>query len=122
MNDRFKFRARHDKSGKWYYFTFDSLIGDGGGDVSVDENAYGVSLSDCSIKNQCTGLKDKNGKLIFEGDIVRIGVEKYLVESLQDFFESKGLKEGEFGEDWSCDNFEIIGNIYENPELLKNEP
>ena len=60
---------------------------------------------------QYTGLKDKNGKEIYEGDIVRIaGYGLYevgypFITLFQSHFEN--------------DVEEIIGNIYENPELLK---
>ena len=57
---------------------------------------------------QCTGLKDKNGKLIYEGDIVKFKN-----------FDNKYYNRL----DWdyvSRFRLEVIGNIYENPELLED--
>lgn len=79
---------------------------------------------------QSTGLTDKNGKEIFEGDILSIETdeENVKVEVSWDseralfVFESKKYSEkealGELFEDNSYP-FKIIGNIYENPELLE---
>lgn len=68
---------------------------------------------------QFTGLKDKNGKEIYEGDVLRF-LDKQIYEKVL-------FKNGMFVREWAeqenplylgLDHFEIIGNIWENPELL----
>lgn len=145
MQDRFKFRYFDNTSGME--------------EISLT-NCYYTNL-DYSKLMQCTGLKDKNGKLIYEGDIVKDLTYLYNVRYLCVFapiFGGLGLmsiqnwKDYNFcRENWEdyCSNsevrrldnrfklanqgnklkcfsmrelkmndYEIIGNIYENPELL----
>ena len=77
---------------------------------------------------QCTGLRDKNGKLIWENDIVRIvynGIE-YIYKVIWDVseldFKATNGKENyksNFQYLTCCEEIEIIENIFDNPELLK---
>jgi uncharacterized phage protein (TIGR01671 family) len=72
---------------------------------------------------QYIGLKDKNGKEIWERDIYKFydyKIETYeikKVEDLTEFLIDYGYWDGEFGVN-SEERFEVIGNIYENPKLL----
>ena len=74
---------------------------------------------------QSTGLKDKNGNEIFEGDILKIERWSTLFKVIWDDFYAKftvkkmieGGKNMDYIVESSC---EIIGNIYENSELIKN--
>ena len=80
---------------------------------------------------QFTGLKDKNNKEIYEGDIVDIGItycgdveisaQKGIVTFEECEFFVKGQKEEYFNLQSIIINKDgkVIGNIYENPELLK---
>lgn len=85
---------------------------------------------------QSTGLFDKNGKEIFEGDIITNGIDIVDVRNHETlgFYTMVNGREVFFGHGTSIEEFEediegfteiaeIIGNIYENPELLeeKNE-
>lgn len=69
---------------------------------------------------QYTGLKDKNGKEIFEGDIVTFRRNgKVIYDAPNWIIKSKDRQGIEFTHPLSVVPIEIIGNIYENPELLE---
>ena len=92
-----------------------------------------ISFDDIELM-QSTGLKDKNGKEIFEGDIITNGISIVDVKShpTLGFYTVVNGVESFFGSNTSIKDFEndveefssvieIIGNIYENPELLEVE-
>ena len=73
---------------------------------------------------QYTGLKDKNNKEIYEGDIFHIGSKKilYVVEWIDCGLKGRQIKNKSWiGFDYWKDDIEVIGNIYENPELMEDE-
>ena len=84
------------------------------------------------ILMQSTGLHDKNGKEIFEGDIITNGIDIVDIKRHQTlgFYTIIDGRESFFGNSISIEGFEedveeftqiteIIGNVYENPELLE---
>ena len=128
MNDRFRFRV-------WYnpqptYGDYPKMLYDAenaydymGASELIPADCFGEILEDKNfIVMQCTGLKDKNGKLIYEGDIVKNKyADNYIVS-----WNNKGF--------WQMDTYaiagfnnliqeemQVIGNIYENKELLEVE-
>jgi len=88
-------------------------------------------IFDGVILMQYTGLKDKNGKEIYEGDIIRKGLDlsSYnLVSDIQEVVfedgcfqgkQQKGIGYIKFALSAYLNEIEVIGNIYESKELLK---
>lgn len=129
MNREIKFRV-WDKPSKKILYPQEVWIRDNGFDSITRKE--GICFSKTNNLNgilmQYTSLKDKNGKEIYEGDIVR-WVDKYRMYETEgiseivwrdtgfDIKDSRMGYEGELLIDW--DDLEVIGNIYENPELLK---
>jgi uncharacterized phage protein (TIGR01671 family) len=78
------------------------------------------------IALQYTGLKDKNGREIYEGDIVYMSeygdypMEVYWHENMVKWFMKNSIGNTDHLYMQKANNYlEIIGNIYENPELIK---
>ena len=112
-----KFRA-WDKSKQqmldWVYFATQHSMG-----VFLDGDKYFALM-------QYTGLKDKNGVEIYEGDIVRVWLDTRVGDETPHNFEVKWSVQNASFEvydellcSWLEQDLEVIGNIYENKELLK---
>lgn len=132
MNNRYIFRGKGNpkyNDGEWYY---GHLIYDGS-DYQIVDPEYGSCKRTVipGTVGQCTGLKDKNGKWIFEGDVVKDkdsflfgkvvfttsadgfdGMTGFMVDDVDD-----GLQN--YNGFWHL--VEVIGNIYDNPELFEVE-
>lgn len=140
MKDRYLFKAKRADNGKWVQgylygiwekrYILWGMTNDVPNMIEVDPSTI------C----QCTGLKDKNGKLIWENDIIKkfssggiaISISKvvlgehslnlgWCVEGLRSLckYDTRLFNIGLGG--WDASRCEIVGNIFDNPELLESE-
>ena len=126
MEDRYLFRGKRIDNGEWVV-GYIARYGYTGKEKYFIIPNYASDLYAFLIdKNticQCTGLKDKNGKLIYENDIVKCG--NTTVVDWNEHFASWCLtKKGWmyhhfFGESQEPKDCEVIGNTFDNPELLE---
>jgi uncharacterized phage protein (TIGR01671 family) len=132
MNDRFKFRVfisdkKNSKNSLTGMFKVHSLHT--GTNKAIISSLYGnVSIKlENNILMQCTGLKDKNGKLIYEGDIVAVILKDGRMEDIgcvEYGYFNCSCCDGVYG--WgfgdadirNYDRYTIVGNIHENPEMI----
>ena len=131
MGDRYLFRAKLIDNGEWvqgYLFGIWEKRYILWGMTNDIPNMIEV---DPSTICQCTGLKDKNGKLIWENDIVKDkngNFYKAIWQNNHYQFSWSCVKSDVFliGVKWDLWSFEIsgievVGNIFDNPELLESE-
>lgn len=125
MNDRFKFRV-WNKEQQILHYGAERAYDDMRGDPIIYACCFGELLdNDNYIVEQCTGLKDKNGNLIYEGDIIKdMFGHKFAIKWNQEdvMFDGSILcYDPEYSDRFdlyvgATDDVEIIGNIHEQKD------
>lgn len=136
-----KFRGKRVDNGEWiygYYAIETKNINHKDIHYIFQNNQLGLYRTEVLLETvgQFTGLLDKNGKEIYEGDIVKYKTTKYNIDlnnRNDDYSEITGEDVGivKYDESKGCFwlngmisihvRFEVIGNIYKNPELLEDK-
>lgn len=119
MQDRFKFRAWDIEEDR--YASDDDICYDTGGTWDSVYDLLKVA-NQFYVYEQCTGLRDKNGKLIYEGDIVEVPVLYNGIPTGKKQRCKVYYKHGAFNiYAVKSEYLKVIGNIHENSELLEGQ-
>lgn len=139
MEDRYLFKAKRVDNGEWVKGSYLYDYGRNIHYIFANEIVCPNCINDCrkefSLQDyevdpsticQCTGLKDKNGNLIWENDIVNCLAEEccgYIGwnEDEAGFYFNVLLEDGTYEEEHIYDYvdcMDVIGNVFDNPELL----
>lgn len=135
-----KFRGKRYGDGAWVYGSlyqgikegekYSIILTDSGYDLAPpDDRDLAIAFAENEVNvlipdtvGQFTGLHDKNGKEIYEGNIVRydMGGECEVSYCIGGGFAGFDLSPA-FHDEHQLTDVEVIGNIHDNPELLKTE-
>lgn len=132
MEDRYLFKAKRLDNAEWVignlvfsvYHKNDVCVGQYGNEVGMHE-------VDSSTICQCTGLKDKNGKPIWENDIMLAHLDENYPEDetyIRILWHGSGFCSKEKGSEdtlpidkFDQEHFEVCGNIFDNSEFLESD-
>lgn len=131
MNEKFLSRGKREDTGKWVEGYYVELPEDQRGEqlhIIIDLDGQYNRIVPETV-GRCTGLTDKNGKTIFENDIVSIITREPWTGRLYTTFGIVKWKNGGYFVVWinstSDDDFckflkgiEVVGNVSDNPELI----
>ena len=126
MNREIKFRGQQINTKKWVY----GYLYRNKGLYVICENIRYAEEEPILLDTvgQYTGLDDKNGKEIYEGDIVKLDSNMLKITGIVTYHNNEAVfvLEDLHDEIEEClwymqEDLEVIGNIYDNPELLRGE-
>ena len=119
------FRAKDNGvlNGVWQYGSLDISNPDAPTIIRIDRHNNKMFIPILiETVGQYTGLTDKNGKKIFEGDIIDIQYpDIFVANTVVEYVGASFVASTDY-DAWALDDFvslEVIGNIHDNPELLK---
>ena len=125
------FRGKRVDNGEWVYGSYYHCCGTAYGATFIVVNDFGFIEVIPHTVGQYTGLTDKNGKRIFEGDICKTCFESYThswkgVGVVTEFCGAYGIESADgkhflafINETVYARSCEVIGNIHDNPALLE---
>lgn len=124
---RHLYRGKRIDTGEW---VIGNRVDSPDGRVAISETSGEWGLCECipSTICQCTGLKDMNGELIWENDILEghlddkfpedVTREKVIWHEMGWKTEESGCDDKTYLDEFDTENFEVVGNVFDNPELL----
>jgi uncharacterized phage protein (TIGR01671 family) len=136
MKDRYLLKAKRLDNGEWvqgcYIYNVDRDCGESLNEFAhriqpLYANAYAEPIDPTTIC-QCTGLKDKDDKLIWENDIVKVKYSDGFEEITEVAYSKNGYSP--YLNECECEGcccrcevteIEVVGNIFDNKELLESE-
>lgn len=130
MQERYLFKAKRLDNGEWVFGGLCETQWGSSFIVTNDPNIVPYTIKvDPDTVCQCTGLKDKNGKVIWENDIMEAHLDDKFPEDATRtrvvwdknawVTNEPGTVDREYLDEFDTEHFYVIGNVFDNPELLE---